>query len=288
MKKSDYLEACSVHGFVDWMQQHLKADSSCAHGYARARLPALAFRNLADAFEQYDWAFSFDGLDGRRHSGRTFDENAAILSGLQQRLRLALQNVDAGGGDEAVCDAAVEVVRWGGVAPHNEAWLRANQTGLARTLHVVRTRLEQGDDAVQFPGTLRFNAGMTKVYSLLVDHFIIYDSRVAAALAWFVAVWARENQLDSIPELLQFRCMPAKEAPGAVRRKLRNPSAPGLTFPPLRNNAHVHVTWNLRASWILETLLAPTAVTPFGTGLQASRKLEAALFMWGYDLTPAS
>lgn len=38
---------------------------------------------------------------------------------------------------------------------------------------------------------LRFNAGMTKVYSLLADSLIIYDSRVAAALGWIVVKYCQ-------------------------------------------------------------------------------------------------
>lgn len=51
------------------------------------------------------------------------------------------------------------------------------------------------DDSVHFdrgPADLRSNAGLTKVYSLVLDDFIIYDSRVAAALAWLVMIWGRE------------------------------------------------------------------------------------------------
>jgi hypothetical protein len=288
VKKSEYLQDNDVTDFVQWMKQELAAESARAHGYVRQRGGELQFRNLADAFAKYDWPFRFEGFDGRRYAGRTFQENATVLAGLQQRLRSALTNGGAKARDEAVCNAAIEVMRWGGVAPNNDKWLRLNEAGLAETLQDVCARLARSDDAIQFSESLRFNAGMTKVYSLLIDRFIIYDSRVAAALAWFVVAWARKRNLASIPELLQFRCMPAKEAPNAVRRKLRNPSTEGLKFPPLHNNPHAHVKWNLRASWILEALLVESPANPFGTGPAASRKLEAALFMWGYDLTPAS
>lgn len=60
--------------------------------------------------------------------------------------------------------------------------------GLANEIDSVKTILSGNDDNSALK-VRRFNAGMSKVYSLIVADFIIYDSRVAAALAWFVARW---------------------------------------------------------------------------------------------------
>ena len=263
------------------MGQQLQAASRLGHGYVRPGAAPLHFANLAAAFERYDWEFSFLRLDGRRCAGRSFAENAAVLDGLQQRLRDAVAAHD----DAMACDAAVEVMRWGGVAPHNEAWLRANEDGLAKCLARVSAALALDDDRADFGSGLRFNAGMTKVYSLLLDHFVIYDSRVAGALAWFAAAWATEQGLRHIPDSLRFPCMPAKEDAKARRRKLRNPWTGENGFPTLGSRPHVHARWNLRAGWIVRALLEADPDTVFGSGTAGSRRLEAALFMWGYDLT---
>jgi hypothetical protein len=278
MKKNTYLDDPLVRSFVEWMGQHLRAESRLGHGYARPGQPPLHFANLAEALELYEWDFSFLRIDGRRCAGRSFADNAALLDEFQRRLRRAT----ADGVDADVCDAAVEVMRWGGVAARNERWLRANEAGLAECLARVGTALAQEDDAADLGATLRFNAGMTKVYSLLLDYFVIYDSRVAATLAWFVANWAGERD---IPDTLRFPCMPAKEAPKTVRRKLRNPRPGREGFPLLGHRPHTHAKWNLRASWILRALLEANPGTAFGEGTAGSRRLEAALFMWGYDLT---
>ncbi|MGJ7918837.1 hypothetical protein ACI48D_25640 [Massilia sp. LXY-6] len=250
MKKENYLRDPAVTSFVEWMGQNLQADSRLGHGYTRPRQAPLRFRNLGDAFEQYAWAFNFKRIDGDRCSGSTFTESEAVLGDLQRQLRAALK----AGSDATVCNAAIEVVRWGGVARRNEEWLRARQSGLAELLGKVKTALETHDDAADFGPELRFNAGMTKVYSLLLDHFVIYDSRVAAALAWFVVEWARERgqEPDAIPPALQFACMTANEGPNVAQPKCRNPRPGVLYFPYLRNRPYVHVLWNLRASWIVE------------------------------------
>jgi hypothetical protein len=281
MIRQDYLDDGDVRRFLAWMGQHLKADSRLGHGYARPGLAPLHFANLAAAFELYEWDFSFRRIDGSRCAGRNFAESAAVLGELQQQLRSAV----ATGADAAIRDAAIEVVRWGGVAPRNEEWLRANESGLAACLARVGAALAQDDDAVGLGTCLRFNAGMTKVYSLLLDHFVIYDSRVAGALAWFVAAWAGDRP---VPDTLRFPCMAAKEDPGAARRKLRNPRPGRGGFPLLGARPRVHAKWNLRASWIIRAVLEANPGTVFGTGTAASRRLEAALFMWGYDLTASA
>jgi hypothetical protein len=284
MDRQGFLSADGVLPFVQWMAQHLRSESGLGHGYARPRAEPLVFLNLDDALQKYEWRYRFKGIDDLDYRGTTFNENAEVLATLQERLRQALE-ADPDD-DRAVMEAAVEVVRWGGVAPHNERWLRDNEGGLASRLRNVKALIEQDDDAVLFKNDLRFNAGMTKVYSLLIDGFIIYDSRVAGALAWFIVQWMRTNEPRVIPPSLGFPCMSAKEAANATRHKLRNPQPGSLDFPWLRNQAHLHVKWNLRASWIIGALLQTAADTSF-TGTEGSRKLEAALFMWGYDLTGA-
>lgn len=280
MNKADFLsDQHAVQPFVRWMAQHLGDDSVMRHGYISPRLGPLKFSNLADAFAKYEWPFAFEGTDGNYYRGRTFEASAAVLDGLQRRLRHASD-------DGAFVDAAVDVVRWGGVAPSNGEWLRANKTGLARRFGDVVTAFEQNGDDIKFVPDLRFNAGMTKVYSLLIDGFVIYDSRVAGALAWFVVQWMQGTGQKIVPDALRFPCMLAKAAPGTGRQKIRNPS-PGKTgFPLLGVRPYAHAKWNQRASWIIEAALKAADSSTFTANAAGSRKLEAALFMWGYDLTP--
>ena len=122
---------------------------------------------------------------------------------------------------------------------------------------------------------------MSKIYSLLVDDFIIYDSRVAAALAWLVVVWCRSTKRKSVPKNLAFHRVPDKTA------QVRNPSGGGFQFPNVYNRPKIHAQWNLRASWVLTKALefSKKADTTFHQQKNKLRALEAALFMWGYDLS---
>ena len=131
---------------------------------------------------------------------------------------------------------------------------------------------------------------MTKVYSLLVPNFIIYDSRVAAALAWLVTKWCKHVSKRSVPDLLAFPCMPAKDGDNPRIRKSRNPSCGDWFFPRMNGNVRRHAQWNLRASWVLRECLNLSSGTEFHKCPPPNdlRALEAALFMLGYDLNQSS
>lgn len=277
MKKAAYL--AEVAEFTTWMAAQLRDDSTLGHDYRRPRQAGpVVFRHLADALAQYHWPIAVAVSQGSDASG-SLAANTLVLKRLQQALRTA--DTDA-----AARDAAVAVMQWGGVVNGNVRWLENNTDGLAALLRDVSDLLrEDADDVRRFPRNLRFNAGMTKVYSLLLDNFIIYDSRVAAALCWFVLRWAIETGQPAIPPLLNFPCMPAKEGEDPEIRKVRNPSEGPWQFQRMGNRALEHVQWNLRASWLLQAVLAQAGPdTAFQRSAQPLRALEAALFMWGYDL----
>jgi hypothetical protein len=59
-----------------------------------------------------------------------------------------------------------------------------------------------------------------------------------------------------------------------------------LIFPYLNNRALPHATWNVRASWILESVVEKIRhfENAFSHQKNPMRALEAAMFM-GYDLS---
>lgn len=274
MLKSEYLNDENVSRFVVWLRERLET-SDFAHSYVN-RLSNTKWQcsSLFDAFTQYNW---------RSSSGNDFNANALALTGLQERLEAALQEND----DERTCEAAVDVMRWGGVVAGNVRWLRSNQNGLAQTLKSIRDALNSGNDSDErlTAPELRFNAGMTKVYSLICNSLLIYDSRVAAAITLAVMKYCQAQKMSSVPTLLQFPWAPAKEATTSRKPKCRNPSQGEFCFPKLAAGP-THAFWNLRASWLLEAVLAGSESRFAGESISSSlRALEAALFMIGYDLT---
>ncbi|RQW27244.1 hypothetical protein EHS17_08165 [Rhodobacteraceae bacterium CH30] len=276
MKKCVYLSNPAIQAFTEWFAEELN-QPKYPHAYLSARGRSYAFAGVADAMQQYDWSFRFEDGDGKLWEGHTLAENQSALDHLSHHLQQAL----ADGNDEATRVWCTTVMKWGGVMNGNAKWLADNQAGLAAHVAGVKAILDMDDDAGQYLTPIhRFNAGMTKVYSLLCSSFIIYDSRVAAALAWFVVRWCQETGRYEVPELLAFPCLPPKQDKNASLLKIRNPSVDGLRFPALVG-APKHAQWNLRASWVLDASLDKAKHADFGNNLRA---LEAALFMWGYDL----
>lgn len=285
MKKQDYL--IKTRPFIEWMSDNLY-ETTFEHSYIdRRHRKSISFNSIYDAYEKYRWIHpAIERLNASK--GHTFETNFQALTALQDELIKSIKEEN----NEHTCRAAIDVMRWGGVSNGNVIWLNANRSELVNILRRVRDALNTGEtqNNALTETNLRFNAGMTKVYSLLADDFIIYDSRVAAALG--LAVTKYVNSGNEMIDELYFPCSPAKESQNARRPKNRNPSRIGdLKFPKL-NSGPKHVEWNLKASWILKAVvdLDKTKAGNFSQVSQTKnlglslRALEAALFMIGYDL----
>jgi len=282
MNRSQYLAQRDVQQFIEWLVPHLADDGSLSHGFLDRRSGRRwQFAGLEDACEQYCWpsrgAFGIP-------AGETLADNDQVLRTLRDALRKALARGDA----QATCSAACQVMVWGGVQNGNVRWLQENAESLAETLDAVTAALDAGELAgVLLDTQLRFNAGMTKVYSLLAKDLIIYDSRVAAALGWLIAKYCQAQAFVTVPTPLAFPWAPAKEGLSAASPKNRNPEIEGLRFPKLQSGP-MHAEWNLKASWVLVEALNRDRTSRFAQPgpVDSLRRLEAALFMLGYDLPP--
>ncbi|WP_256587847.1 hypothetical protein [Pseudomonas sp. Irchel 3E13] len=284
MKRQSYLAATHVAGFIDWLATELESVSLFRHQYVDRRKASIwQCSDLFDAFEGYRWnhpgneRLDYDAGDCPR-------SNAIALDALRRDL------LAASGDDARSLLASLDVMAWGGVSARNADWLKTNEQGLAQTLHTVKAALDAGDPQapVLRDKGLRFNSGMTKVYSLLCEDFLIYDSRVAAALGWLVVKYCKAKHLAWVPAELCFPWAAAKEGVNSAAPKQRNPGNPHLQFKRLRAGHH-HALWNLRASWLLSAVLAHPAAADSRfnrvTGpVTPLRALEAACFMIGYDL----
>lgn len=285
MTKNNYLSILAVKQFVEWLSANLD-NATLGHSYINRRTGNWSCGSLYDAYRQYHWphpALPHLSLP----KGSSFATSASTLAALRHTLQVSLARPS---NDAATCSAAIDVMIWGGVRAGNVRWLNVNQSGLSNVLLDIRDALNANDTTNTRLGepTLRFNAGMTKVYSLICESLIIYDSRVAAALGWAVTLFCHAKGLPNVPQELSFPWAAAKTAPSHPSPKRRNPSVGALTFPNLRAGTE-HAKWNLKASWILGAVLAsPNAqASQFKQSVPANdqlRAVEAALFMIGYDL----
>lgn len=285
MRKIDYLENEDVRMYVAWLAANLDNDTFRHQYVFRKTGKSWSCSSLGDAFIAYQWRFP-SIIHRNIEAGSGFESNAKALETLRNALHKGLGN---DGSDALVKDAAIDVMKWGGVSAHNTQWLEANSDGLFQQLVTVRDAInaENTSAPALLSKNLRFNAGMTKVYSLICEDFIIYDSRVAATIGWSVVKFCLQTGRANIPKQLNFPYALAKESPTQLKPKRRDPSFGNYQFSKLHSGSH-HAVWNLKASWVLKAALSSTPEnSQFRVGLNASqslRALEAAMFMYGYDL----
>lgn len=277
MYRDEYLKNDDVSIFTKWLLPRLDMDGSLKHSYIDRRSgKTWACNSIYNAYEQYRWNFSYSDENNAFQSGFSYAENAAALDDLRNKLRQAYLNNDA----DLLCKLSCMVLEWGGVSNWNADWCISNS---GKLFSIYREGMKElnpsvADDRGPFPK--RFNSGMTKIYSLLLDDFVIYDGRVGAALGHLAVNYCLDRGLTSIPSLIKFPWSPGKEA-NPANPKIRNPSRGDLQIAPL-SSPEEHACWNLRASWLLKEVASQSS--KFSRLNEPLRALEAALFMIGYDL----
>ena len=284
MNKADYLASKDVMPFLNWLSTRLDVSGSITHQYINRKTGAIwACDSLYDAYEKYKWPFSFNDLHGTKQKGFSFAENTVQLG----YIRDCLQSAYTSSNESDLAEASRMVFEWGGVTKGNVPWAK-EQAQLKKLMAEYRSATTclppaTADDRLSV-FTLRFNAGLTKVYSLLLKDFIIYDSRVGAALGWLVVQYCQGAKLTTVPPLLAFPWAKAKEDVNAVSPKNRNPSQGAYKISQIVSG-QPHAIWNVRASWLISELARKAS--KFNTLTDPMRAIESALFMIGYDLPKA-
>lgn len=267
LDRNTYLADTNVRSFIDWLV-NATYHGNFPHQYTTAKKVSLVFKDVNDAYLKYHWPFSqITGTPGCP-AGSSFLHNSNALNVLQHRLQGAST-------DTMMLGACIAVFEWGKVTNGNVSWVNSHALGLHKNITSWANELGHvlgGGPALLPDGELRFNAGFSKVYSLLVNGLVIYDSRVAATLGLAVQRWnaSRGQAPSGIPPVLRFPWAPAK---GGQNRD------PGSPMPRLRSGL-MHAWAAIYASMILGEVSLRTRLTP--------RQLEAALFMLGYEIPKLS
>lgn len=251
----------------------------------------IVYLHLHDALTAYSWPHKKSTIhyptgDVVLPAGSNLERNTHELNTMSAQLNAALSD----GANKTFADWASCVMEWGGVAGSvikkkgNNYWISQNANNICQTVTDVNDWIAlQNDDTATVPDTLRFNAGMTKLYSLLGNNpnFVIYDSRVAAALAWLVSNWSAAISAP-VPDALAFGCLPFRIPKKPQRPNKRNPDP--TVFDQIDNMPCDHLQWNVRASWVLEESFRRAKANTPHIAFANIREIEAALFMIGADL----
>ena len=281
MKKQEFLEKKEVKEFITFLKGRINLDNSFSHSYTskKPKNGLWKCRSLFNSYEKYVWPFKCEiPSTGNVKQGSSYDDSEVVLNQLQTDLRHALINNNEG----VFKKNCFAVLQWGGVLPHNKKRVESTSNIIDEfkfTLSVFNDpNLDSGDNF----DNIHMNAGYTKIYSLLLDNFIIYDGRVGAALGLLVRFFLEENHYDSIPQSLNFAFGLPKISHANKQELLkRNPSNHRFVFGALANNSKRHIENNIRANWLLNKV---TVESNFSTTSNPLRSLEAALFMIGYDV----
>ncbi len=299
----DYLSEQNVRSFLEYLASLVREPQTLRHSYKHADEGyEWQCTGLLDAAKRYSFPIveQFWVYTGKIDV-RSLSANAVVHNHLKGQLREAL----AGGPpkDARARAAAAAILHWGGTEIQGNHNLDALETlagrpeGFVGYIELCRRSFSSGrtfdlslfkDSAYGF----RSSAGFTKIYSLAFDDFVIYDSRVAAALGLLVIRWwalqrSKNSSESTLPESLRFLCMPSQDD------QRRNPNSNwfGITgFPKSYGNHIRHIQANIRANWLLKRVVTDSAFErevsqhPHPYQVEPLRALEAALFMIGYDL----
>lgn len=260
MNRESFITDNTVNDFIQWLSTQLDGDFN--HTY---KDDSWECSSIYNAYEKYQW------------KGKDFSENAKELEQLSSDLKNSIANEDA----EMCRTACLAILKWGGVLRGNKEKIEKieEKGSLVQYLKDAKQKLTTGNiESRDYYKGVYMSSGFSKIYSLYMDDFIIYDSRVGAALGLLVRCYCEEKKLDKVPELLRFAYGNKKGG----KRKSRNPSKGNYTFPLLRNAGYYdnHIENNLKANWVLKEALSSSSKFK---GLNL-RSLEAALFMIGYKI----
>jgi hypothetical protein len=279
MLNSDYLLDSSVDSFVNWLAIQLSSLSSLPN-YNLGNKASSYINNFHSALQGYSWPTRSTLIylpmgSIAINSRASFQVNNALLATMSKGLNKALMYRN----DAEFRQWLIAVFHWGGVRNHNVNWASTftNPIGEISTVLAAIKNLVDDNPEIKVPTPFRFNSGMSKVYSLLNDDLIIYDSRVARALACLVLAWQKSNRKpDSSLGMLKLRMPPG-------RGSSQNPK-PEI-FHNMNNSASRYLTWTIRASWIVNaavTIAGPNYnLSSTNTRKLRVREVEAALFMLG-------
>jgi hypothetical protein len=279
MTKQQYLNTPIIQEFIEWVGPKLGLGFTHSYVIHQRNTSWIQYNggnniwnctSIYDAFLKYHW------------EGSNFAATSILLNGYELSLRTALAN-----NNNANIDLACQnILRWGGqrVFTKNYEWIQ-NLPNLSNYFNANITVLNPiifNDDKilVRANGVDRFNAGFTKIYSLCIDNFIIYDSRVGLALCNLISQFLIANGITNIPNELHFKIPPGSSA-------IRHPRLiNGFAFGKTNGSISQYQICNLRSSWLFEKILQDNPNSLFNTlpNAQRIRALEAALFMIGYSI----
>lgn len=278
LDKKNYLGSQIVDEFINELTSLILSESITARRYYYIDGECnYQFSSFYQAYEKYCW------------KGKSFPDTESYLNKLSVEIQKSLKT-----NNFAFLQSCYKILDWGGggsLRAYNIDWLcgRENDDPIANVSRAIAVMLHHQPDLTEFEkGKLRSNAGFTKIYAMLKPNdIVIYDSRVAASLGFYIAEFCQSRGLQEIPDELKICHMPAKEGQSSGYKKLRDPSIGEFQFNSFQSrnsrDTSAHAESNIKANWILKSVIKKLQKKS-DDKFWNLRRLEASLFMLGYDL----
>ena len=255
MNRSVYLSSQDVRAFTDWATSFVLGERKLVHSwYSRSPNPeGFSCQYLWNAYERYSW-----NGEGFEEMVARLDERGRVLRGTDDR--------------DIFLRTATEVMKWGGIH-HEKGLCRLGENALPKLRANASLLDPKGADTYDLKGFKYMGAGYSKVYSLMIDDFPMYDSRTACALTSLIWLYCREKHLVQIPEQL---CLGVP--PNQGKNIDRNP----FGFPDIKwGQCTRYADSNLKAAWLLGELADRGEFGNLSVGRRVWA-LQSAFFMIGY------
>jgi len=283
LKKQDYINSQHVTSFIEWLTPILDTPNSFNHNYfLKKQKRDWKCDSIFCAYVNYAWQFNYTDECNGIIKGLNFNECEEVLHSLSTKLKngVVQRNND-------ICkEVSRQILEWGGVTNRNIDKIENMGPDWCVYLSETKEQLERNLDSNEYyKSDIIMNSGFTKIYSLLVDDFLIYDGRLGAALGLLVRGFCEQKRLDAIPEELHFNWGAGRESIiNSKEKSRRNPSSDKYEFKSL-HSPKVHLENNIRANWIVQEILCNTK-SKF-SDLEETKRMrafESALFMIGYHV----
>jgi hypothetical protein len=287
MQKSEYLTKPIVNDFQSWIKPKIDSYKDFSHMYVDRRTNKIwTCQSIFEAHEKYSWQFTCSMPDGQIISGSTYLQNSKVLQELDIQLK---KSVDYNNQTLAK-SVSFSILDWGGVLGNDT---RGNKQRVNSCINYVEY-LNRVKDAMEnenfdlnsdFTWLTHMNSGFSKIYSILVNNLIIYDSRVGAALGFLVRKYLKDRRFTIIPQELDFSYSNGRAINNGI--EYRNPSNAEFVFKKFDSNSKRHIRDTIKASWLVNSIAENTRFSkgPIQSNHDSpGRRLESALFMIGYDV----
>jgi hypothetical protein len=281
MTKEEFLENENVVGFIDfftekWFEEFNFNLMRKVNGNHRPAI-SLPILSIKDAKENYLWPYSVinnHSDNNFNRKGTTYEQSNTVLNYAKS---LLLNQMGLLEDENSLKNGTGIILEWGGVFKKGNRLKVIDQNySLTRDYNEVKQKWSNINTNINFDLNDSFNfvsnAGFTKVYSVLLNDFIIYDSRVAVAIAYLL-----DKYFDGqIPEILKIFIPPSYGNENTIlRRRVNN------AFKSTNSSSKKHFYSNVIANLIIKKAVDKISENDNEINL---REIEAALFMIGYDI----